>query len=110
MPPPWPRAIAGEGAVGDGQRPDRCDAAAGADADDAAALLPEKVLLVTVSVPRAGVEDAAAGASRHRLPIALLPEKVLLVTVSVPVVVDAAAAAFALLPEKVLLVTVSVSM
>ena len=40
------RAIAGEGAVGDRQRAVVLDAAAGSPA-----LLPEKVLLVTVSVP-----------------------------------------------------------
>ena len=47
-------------------------------------LLPEKVLLLTVTVPR--LEIAAAE-------VALLPEKVLLLTVSVPQIVDAAAVA-----------------
>ena len=65
----------------------------------AAALLPEKVLLVTVSV--AAVDDAAAAES------ALLPEKVLLVTVSVPLSL-AMPPPPPLLPVKVLLVTVSV--
>ena len=74
------------------------------------ALLPEKVLLLTVSVPTAVVDAAAAvgaiageGAVAHgqraavcrcrrrTVKLALLPEKVLLLTVSVPSVVDAAA-------------------
>ena len=48
------------------------------------ALLPERVLFVTVSVPL--VVDAAAA-----VPVALLPERVLFVTVSVPWLIDAAA-------------------
>ncbi len=154
MPPPCRGAIAGEGAVAHGQR-----AAVGDAAAVVAALLPEKVLLLTVSVP--SLSDAAAVWKRYcrrrcccsrspcrralsecrRQPCddaarsALLPEKVLLLTVSVPLccrcrrrvrgaiagegavahgqradaVVDAAAVTLlALLPEKVLLLTVSV--
>ena len=52
MPPPSAaRAIAGEGAVGDRQRAAEVVVDAAAAAASLLALLPEKVLLVTVSVP-----------------------------------------------------------
>src|SRR6266702_3733642 len=68
------------------------------------ALLPEKVLLVTLSVP------ARLFMMAPPLKPALLPEKVLLVTLSVPPLAMAPPSpkpGAVLLPEKVLLVTVA---
>ena len=96
-------AIATGGAVGDDSVAEHGRSVAVADAAAAeVALLPEKVLLVTVSVPPVLTMPPPAL-------LALLPEKVLLVTVSVPPSLKMPPPPPpALLPEKVLLVTVSV--
>ena len=63
------------------------------------AVLPEKVLLVTVSVPTLAIPPP--------VPREILPEKVLLATVSVPLLAIPLPSSDEL-PEKVLLVTVNV--
>ena len=76
------------------------------------ALLPEKVLLVTVTVPswiRMAPPLPPQGTPAQEPRWALLPEKVLLVTVSVPLrMLRMPPPSNAVLPEKVLLVTVPV--
>src|SRR5947207_3861753 len=62
------------------------------------ALLPEKVLLVTVRGPPLAMAPPSS--------LALLPEKVLLVTVRGPPLAMAPPSPLTLLPEKVLLVTI----